>query len=403
MMWVNVMKYLLVILLLIITSIVTAQDDQITDAGINYGDVVQETITARSVYDWWRFLGNEGDVVTIRMVAADGLAPLIGISTGGGTVIVRSDTTADGQLVDAPVNGTAVLQYTLPTSEEYTIVATRVGNFDGTTTGSYTLSLNLAETNPPKDLQDVTFRCDEYEITTAATIEFGGEGDEGDYYRVTVYGMDGFLPYLRFDLPINGGITSCSSDGAKTISDEFLLPEADSVTVVEGSPYTAQHILEGMKEFGQNTLIIGSRDGQPGRYVAIIEGYGIAPAGDEDLINVRLGPLATSSEMLVYMLHSTDGRIDPQIQMFASNPGFEFICDDAGRRDCAEVPAANLYQFKLSDGTIINGDRLDAGVKIATGNPDRVQLIFRSRTASTQGKYTIVIVGELPALETTEN
>jgi hypothetical protein len=397
------MKYLFVVLLLVITSIITAQDDQITDSTINYGDVVQNTITARSVYDWWRFTGNAGDSVKIEMVAADGLAPLIGISTGGGSIIARSDETAEGLLVDAAVNGTAVLYFTLPTTEEYTIVATRVGNFEGTTIGSYTLSLTLEVANPPKQLQDVVFRCDAYEITTAATIEFGGEGDEGDYYQITVYGLDGFLPYLRFDLPIEGGITSCSSDGETTIGDEYTLPGLDPVTVVEGSPYTARHTLQGMKEFGQNTLIIGSRDGQPGRYVAIIEGYGIAPAGDQDLVVVRLGPLATSSEMLVYMLHATDGRIDPQIQMLADNPSIDFICDDAGRRDCADVPAANLYQFKLNDGRVISGDRLDAGVKIATGNPDRVQLIFRSRTATTQGKYSIVIVGELPAPATTQD
>lgn len=394
-------KYFSLILFLVMATVVSAQDDQITDSVIGYGETVEDTITERSIYDWWRFSGSVGDQVRIEMVASDGLAPLIGISTGGGSIIARSDQMPDGQMVSAPVNGRAVLYFTLLSSEEYTIVATRVGNSDGTTTGSYTLSLNLEGVDTPKDLQDVVFRCDTYEITTAATIQFGGEGDEGDYYQVTVYGLDGFLPYLRFDLPIEGGITSCSSDGINTIGDEYTLPGRDPVTVVEGSPYTAQHTLGGMKQYGQNTLIIGSRDGQPGRYVAIIEGYAIEPAGDQDQVIVRLGPLATSSEMLVYMLRSDDGRIDPQIQMIAANPEIDFTCDDAGRRECADVPAANLYQFKLNDGTVISGDRLDAGVKVATGNPDRVRLIFRSRTATTQGKYTILIVGELPELPKT--
>ncbi|HEX2619311.1 MAG TPA: hypothetical protein VHL11_04165, partial [Phototrophicaceae bacterium] len=234
---------------------------------------------------------------------------------------------------------------------------------------------------------------------TAATVEFSGEGDE-DNYRITVYGMDGFQPYFRFNLPINGGTTTCSSDGDSTIGDTYTLPDAPPVIVNSDSPETAQYTLQRMKEYGQIILTLGSRDGKPGRYVMLIEGYGIAPAGDEDVINVRLGPLAASSKMMVYMLRSSDGRIDPQIEMIADNLAFDFTCDDAGRRACADVPAANLYSFTLNDGTKITGERLDAGVLVSPGNPDRVQIHFRSRTATTEGNYTIMIIGELPSSET---
>ncbi len=367
----------------------SGSSDDITRASISYGAVVTDTITDRSPFDWWTFRGNTGEVIRIRMVGADGLAPLIGVITLSGDLIARSDARPDETLQDAGVDSLTELQFTVPENGEFTIVATRVGNFEGTTTGSYTLSVTLETVLTAPDLQDVTFRCDAYEVTTAATLEIGGEGDDGEY-RLSVYGLDGFQPYLRIETPVNGGTTRCSSDGDATIGDQFTLPGENPVTVVEGSPYTLRHILAGMQEVGQLTLTLGSRDGQPGRYLLVIEGYTIDPAGDMDQIKVRLGPLATASTMQVYMLGKGDGRIDPQVRMLmydeASNPILDVTCDDAGLRTCAEVLPASEYSVALKlDGTQLTGDRLDAGVQFAPGSTERVYIQFLSRTETTRG------------------
>jgi hypothetical protein len=375
------------------------EPDRVGSEDITYGEVVDETITTESFFDHWNFYGSEGDVILIRMAASNGLAPLIGLIDAGGDLIMRSDARSDGSLTDAPVDGVAEIRFTLPSQGEYTIIATRVDNANGTTTGSYRLSLNVEQPTPTKDLQDVTFRCDEFEITTAATFEFNQEGDDGDYYRVTVYGLDGFEPYIRVDIPFEQGVSDCTSDGSKTVNDQYTLPEVTPVTVTEDSPFNAQHILEGMQEMGKLTLVIGSRNGAAGRYVAVIEGFSINEPGDVDNFIARLGPLAAEGEMLVYMMRDTNTRIDPQVQMVAQNPAIDFTCDDAGRFDCADIPAATEYEFMMNDGVEIKGNRLDSGVNIATGNPDRVALQFRSRNGATQGKYTLVIVGELPRQE----
>jgi hypothetical protein len=372
----------------------------VTVAEIAYGALVEDTITDELIFDQWNFFGVRGDVVIIQMVANDGLAPLLGLANEGGDVFARSDTQPDGTLLNAPINGVAELQVTLQRDGRYTIVATRVGNLEGTTTGSYQLSLSLGVIDPIKDLQDVTFRCGADEITTAMTMEFNTEGDDGDYYRVTVYGIDGFEPYIRFDLSFNPRMDNCTSDGEGVVGDEYTLPDTAPMTITQGSPYNAQHILTGMKDLGQINLIIGSRNGAPGRYLAVIEGLAINQPGDSDRVNLRLGPLATSTSMLVYMLRGPNSRLDPQVSLttFTGNPvtPTERICDDAGRRACAEVTVATQYRVQMQDGTIVNGSRLDAGVKIATGNPDRVLVQFRSRTSSTQGAYTLLILGELP-------
>jgi hypothetical protein len=391
------MRGFLTFLIILITVFpVHAQEDRVTTSAIAYGQVVEDTLTVESFYDHWIFNGSEGDAVLIRMAAADGLAPLIGVIDAGGDLLARSDAMPDGTLVDAPVNGVAELRFTLPESGQYTIIATRVGNADGITTGSYKLSLIEEEVPATRDLQDVVFRCDEYEITTAATIEFSGEGDDGAYYRITVYGLDGFQPYIRVTVPFEQGVTDCTSDGSKTIGDEYTLDNRATVTVSEGSPYTAQHILTGMEALGQLTLVIGSRNGEPGRYVAVIEGLSINTPGDVDRMNVRLGPLAAETEMFLYMVRDSSTRIDPQMRMEAENPVIDFICDDAGRFDCADIPAATLYQVTMQDGVMVSGGRLDAGIRIATGNPDRVTVQFRSRSDTTSGAYAVLMIGELP-------
>lgn len=403
-------RYLLAFWILLLSlSTIQAQEgetDQITTADIAYGDVVEDTITTGSFYDHWIFYGTQDEVVVIRMSASEGLAPLIGVINQGGNLLTRSDLMEDGSLVNPSVNSVSELRFIVPQDGEYTVVATRAGLNTGTTTGRYRLALTLeqAVSVTDSDLQDVVFRCGEHEITTAMTMEFNSEGDDGEYYRITVYGLDGFQPYIRIDIPFDGDTgdpttTDCTSEGKNTVGDQYTLPSQATVTVEDGSPYTAQHVLTGMQEIGQLTLIIGSRDGAAGRYIAVIEGFSINQPADRDNLNVRVGPLARDSEMLIYMIRAPDTRIDPQVWMLAQNPAIDFVCDDAGRFDCADIPAAALYEFSLSDGTTIAGSRLDAGVRIATGNPDRVALQFRSRSATTSGDYSLVIVGELPEKE----
>ncbi|MBC8100214.1 MAG: hypothetical protein H7Y11_12280 [Armatimonadetes bacterium] len=374
----------------------------VTNAAITYAVPVEDTITANAIYDWWSFAGTPGEAITITMIASDGLAPLVGLLNASGDLIARSDAQPDGSLLDAAVDSTATLTFTLPAPEEYTIIATRVGNENGTTTGSYALRMDVDESAAPpvKDLQDVVFNCDQTEIVTAATVEMWMDAESEGNFTISVYGLDGFQPYIRIDIPLNEGVTDCSSRGDELVGDAFTLADVTEITVLEGSPANARHVLENMAEFGNLTLIIGSRDGAPGRYVVLIEGFSIQPAADVDDFNFRLGPRARDTSMLVYMLRAPNSRIDPQMRAFSRDPALDFQCDDAGQRACADLPSAEAYQFTLDStrdtARVITGDRFDAGVQIATGSPNRVGVRFSSRTETTSGAYTILMLGELP-------
>ncbi len=379
-------------LLLVLAVPVLAQDASDTSSvlPINYDDVVQETLTQKSFFDWWQLQAKKGDEIVIDMAAFDGLEPLIGILDTGGTLVSRSN--------DGAPNDTISLEYTIPADGQYTIVATRVGNADGTSTGSY--SLRLRNANPTVETvnpyQDVTFRCDANDVTTASTLVFQEDPAKDLSYRITVYGIDGFVPVIRLNTDLPNKVEVCNTDAQRTVGDTFTLPgEAARTISADNLNTVSQLLVSGGEQAGLITITIGSKDGTPGRYLAVIEGFSIEPSSDTDVVEVRVGPLAAKTTAIqMYMVAAENSRVDP----FLTRADTEETCDDAGRKGCEAVPTfsgagATLHE---GDGTTITGDRSDAGMLINPGNPDPVLVELSSREGRTHGAYALVFIGQLP-------
>lgn len=388
-------------------GIALAQDQPVEDEGfldqtINYGQTVEATISDESPFDFWRFYGTQGDSVTITMVGANGLAPLVGLATQGFTLLARSDQQPDGSVQDALPNASVEVTFTIPETGEYVINASRAGNVNGTTTGSYALTLTISDSAATGgESQDVTFLCGRDEATTAVTLTLVEDRDYSGVYRITVFGLDGFRPVIRMEAD-SPGETSCSADGTTLGGASYQIPDEDEVTLSEEPPENVvQLIISEVGESGGAVITVGSIDGVPGRFLMLIEGVSLKPVGDVDRHNVRIGPLAASAptpaELLLYAIHAPETRLDTAINGFVDDPQADQVgCDDAGRRDCADVPFADQFRVALPDGLIVQGDRLDAGVRIATGSTARVFLDISSRSNRTDGNYYLVLLGGLP-------
>lgn len=375
---------------LLFTFPVLAQDDTPNVQDIAYDDIVEQTITDAAFYDWWKVEAAEGDQMVIDMKAFDGLAPLLGILDGSGNLITRSE---DGQ-PDAEVT----LEYTAEKDGRYVVVATRVGNEAGTTSGSYVLRLRRANAAPQTttdQYQDVTFICQNIEVTTAATITFADDPRSGLNYRITVYGLDGFDPVIRLNLEQPRPYEQCITNAEATLGNTFTLPGEINQTITEANIGSAAQVaINGADQIGVVQVTIGSEGGNAGRYIAIIDNLMIDPKNDTDPMEFRIGPLAArATAMTVYMVGAENSRLDPYVSWEAGN----LLCDDAGRSDCKAVPAFSGASFTLDDPvTTLTGDRSDAGLVLAPGNPDPMQLEFSSRSGDTSGGYALVIIGELP-------
>lgn len=391
---------------IVLMSPVHAQgDDPITDDYINYDQPVNDTITNDAFFDLWRLVAQRGDVLVVTMSASDGLAPLIGIAGENQEVIARSDEDADGNpLPSAQPNETATLEFEAPEDGEYIIVATRVDNEAGTTTGSYTLLLRRASTAASRDnsLQAVTFRCGGHIGTTAATLRFSARADV-DTYRVSVYGLDGFRPVIRAVAGIEGDLRDCTNDHQTMRDDQFTLPgeAAVDLALVAGDLAAAQLGLRGGDALERIDFTIGSIDGAPGRYLAVIDGFQLSVPGTVVIMEVLLGPLASATEMQVYMVKVGSSRIDPLLRLIDDDEDENYpTCDDAGRRGCEDVPSLVGAGVNFGEGDIqIIGTRFDAGMRLAPGNIEPMTLEFSSRASSATGAFAVLIIGELPARE----
>jgi hypothetical protein len=103
-----------------------------------YGDSVEGELTADAFTQFYTFDGQPNDVITIRMDRASGnLDPLIALLDPQGNEIVSDDDSGEGQ--NSLISG-----FRLPAAGRYTLVATRFDRQAGTTTGRYTLSLELS-------------------------------------------------------------------------------------------------------------------------------------------------------------------------------------------------------------------------------------------------------------------
>lgn len=397
---ISIQRFGLLFLLVFSLNLVAVQaqgdGDNPSVLDIFYDSVVEETLTPNAFYDWWTIRAEAGDNLVIDMVASGGLQPLIGILNPSGDLVARSE--------DGAPDATITLEYITPAAGQYTIVATRVGNADGTTSGAYTLRLRRANSpvisvNP---YQDVTFRCkdEEYEVTTAATLTFGDDTSLPLNHRITVYGIDGFQPVIRvnFDAENAEPFELCNTDAQYTVGDTYTLPGEEARTVSTENISSASQLELGSAELmGPITLTIGSKDDAPGRYVVVIEGFSIEPKDDVDLVEVRVGPLAAkTSAITAYMVAAANSRLDP----FMLREDSDQVCDDAGREGCSDVASFKGAGVTLNSGegavVTITGDRSDAGLRLFPGNPDPMALTLSSRGEDTHGAYVLILIGELP-------
>ncbi len=361
---------------------------QVTQSNINYGETVVDTITGDDFFDHWRFNANAGDVIRVRMEAADGLAPLIGISDGSLEIVVRSDTEGEAQ-----PNQIAELNYVIPATGAYVIVATRVGNENGATAGSYALTLELLESAASRsdDRTDVTFRCGEIIATSAVWMRFPLHADE---YRVSVYGLGDFEPVIRSEIFLQEqveAVEQCNNSARFMQGDRLTLPPAIEHTHTDDQ-HGARIIVNDSGGTAEGlALTVGSVDGASGRYVLVVEGLSLSDENPIGEIDIRQGPRAVSIDTLVYMVGNRS-RIDPVIRWYQ----IDQACDDAGLRDCADVPGLARANIVFSDGDRISGDRFDAGLRLNPGSTDIMRLELTNIARNTSGDYVLLVMGELP-------
>lgn len=378
---------------------------------ISYQQTIAETITDDAFFDWWQLEVTPGDIIVVEMEASDGLIPLLGLLDSDGDLVARSD-----EPDIAEVNGRSLLNHTAGKSGTYTIIATRDGRDKGTTTGSYTLTVinNRSDIVAPiNPFMEVEFRCKDWLMSNALTFEFRedvviGEdvqpGERTEFYRVSVYGLDGFEPIIRmFADVIQDGPLDCTDSPQATEGTSLELPFLDEPYEVteDDAKHVAMVTLNntGQRDpLGDIIVNIGAREGTSGRFIVVLEGMGLQVRGDVDEFFVRRGPFASDNPLDIYMIGNADNRLDPYMEYSDVDTGIQFICDDVGRGDCRILDTLTDARITMgTDNQTYLADRFDAGVRVDLDDNPTTTVKFQSRDDNTTGGYTVIFYGELPA------
>jgi hypothetical protein len=386
--------------LLLMASAVSAQQGSFTPSGdIFYGEDIADRIDDERFFDAWRFFARAGDIFIIRMSASEGLAPLIGVLSPGGDLLITSGAT--------PPNSEATVRFTAPNDGFYLIIATRMGNENGSTVGAYTLRLDWINPPPTRDpaYQDVIFDCAGQPAATVLTILM--YPDPGIALTVRAYGFDGFEPALAYRYRVSGE-SGCTTAPAPD-GDVIVLPGRPPRTTDSALP-SAALVAPPSDDYAEIRLVLGGLNDAPGRFLLAISGLrinqtpptdarGVPIPIDMDDIWLRMGPrVSTSAEgIAVYMIAADGARLDPFMRPFEQEAG----CDDAGRRaaagrDCTDVPAIIGAGVAFSDGLRYLADRFDAGQIIPPGDTTPHYYALTTLNRSTYGDYAVIILGELP-------
>lgn len=311
---------------------------------LTYGETVEGSLSDVRFMDFYVFSGSQGDPVTVEMVSQNGtepngLDPLLILLDDARIPLIENDDIVDGVQRDSRI------EFTLPRTGYYAIVATRFDQADGTTAGPYTLTLDgpgAGESSEPVSTTSTLIRQ-----LSPVLLEPGAPAQETFGNVPDLYAFTASAGTL-IDLAVT---TDPGLDSVLILADASLNEILSSGTgAITGITAT---------ETGQYVVIIASRFGPanvtPGGYILALTQGGTE---DNPVVEVPSGPLAlvygdvatgTINDDLTSQIYTFTGRAGDNVRItLEAAPGSELDC-------YLELQDAN-------GGVVAANDDIDPGV-----------------------------------------
>lgn len=195
-----------------------------------YGESQRGNIDANVPAVTYRFFGSASDAVTITMSRAGGdLNSYLYLLDGAGQLLFEDNDSAGTN------NGDARITYTLPVEGPYLIIATRLGQAQGTTSGSYLLELD-SEAEPPTVVEE----SEPVLPPDYAPFPILAYGDTVEGELSSAKFMDIYVFLGNRDDPVTVELTSLNSEEANGLDpllvllDDQRIPLAENDDIVDG-------------------------------------------------------------------------------------------------------------------------------------------------------------------------
>lgn len=353
---------------------------------VNYGDVIRGTINDDQFAVNYPFEARGGDVITVMLSKTQGnLDSLLYILSPSGDELISNDDVDPGISTDS-----GIIEFTVPQSGVYTIVATRFQEQSGSTVGEFNLSLELVSGGtapPPRDGNFIGYG----DVITSVINEdvfreeFIFEARGGDVVTILMQKLNGTLDANLFLLGPSGDELVFNDDFDPGISldagiIEFTIPLDGAYTIVA-------------TRFQEQT---GSSSGEYTLSLDLISSEGPPPLADNQL---RYGDVVSGSinddsyrteytfqarpgEVITILMERTEGTLDSLVYLLGP-AGDELISND----------------------DVNPGVSLDAGIVEFTIPEEGLYTIVATRLqeadGSSVGEYTVfleLVSGEGPLL-----
>lgn len=247
--------------------------DAVEATAIEYGTSIDGTITNENNEALYTFMGAAGDEITIEMTAAESLDTLlILLGPDNAEVAFNDDFDAEAGF-DA-----AIVDFILPESGEYTIIATRYEGGGAASEGDYTLTLSATGVEPMPDTDTDTDTPDTPEDDTTTSPDDTDTAD--DAVPATTEGQ-----VLNVDVPVAGTIND------ENLEDRFIFVGAEgdvvsiSLQATAGNLDTYLSLLDengveiafnddNIKAIGNDSLILNFKLPTDGTYTVVATRYG---------------------------------------------------------------------------------------------------------------------------------
>lgn len=205
---------------------------------ISYGGTATGELAGDTYAVEYRFTASAGDVINIRMEATTGtLDPMVILLDAQGNEIARNDDDPLGELG----RNSYLRSFVMPSGGTFTIVATRFQEAQGSTTGTYLLTLELAGTGVTTDAPDGMLAYGsvvEGQITGAAwEVRYEFAATAGDIIEIRMERTSGSLDTLLILLDPQGNQIAFNDDDPQSFGTDsrignFRIPVTGTYTIV---------------------------------------------------------------------------------------------------------------------------------------------------------------------------
>lgn len=353
-----------------------------------YGMAMNGSIDDSQVQQSFTFEGSAGDVVTIEMTADSGnLDTHVTLVAPDGTTLTENDD------IDLTNTNSRIADFTLPETGTYTIIASRYDGEDGTSSGTFILSVNgTISENPPVNTPPVAEGSIAFDTPVTGSIteesfaqNYSFEGTEGDAVTIELTATSGNLDTVVQLLDASGNVVAQNDDidlsSINSRIEGFTLPSTGTYTIVASRYDGANGI-----STGEYTLLLTRSTGTTPPVAENTIAYDSSVTGTITNAQYEVDYTfeGTAGDIVTIEMNATSGDLDTYLVLLGPDQRILQINDDAN-------PSTGSFDSALIGYTLPS-----------TGTYTVVATRFDGSNGSTTGDFELILSsGSLPTNTTT--